>query len=770
MNDKSILLNNFGTKKWFALIIAIILITDLAIFLNIPFLRQILGFLFLTLLPGLLIIQILKLNKIGFTEKFVLSIGLSISFLMFFGLLLNNSSLALGYKSPLSIIPLLISFNLAAIALTFIAYRLNKDAVFSLPNIELSTSEKAFLIVPVIFPALSIFGTYFMNTTNNNIILMFLLFLIPTYVIFICIFNHRFPARIYPLIIFLIGISLILMKALRSTHILGIDAHLEYYFFQTTLNNMYWSVFGHSTLDACLSISLLPTIYQLFINVNPEIFFNVFYILLFSLAPLVVFVISKKYVGDFYGFLASIFFIFQTKFIFAAGSARTIVAILFFGLAMMTLFSDRIAPLKKRFLFIVFLSSCIVSHYSTAYIFFFIILGVFVGMVILPRKYTIKKVVSLTIVVLFFAFIFFWYSQVTETAFNAGACYIENTLTKLNMFFIVESRRDNVQTLFGEGIMQKGIPQKIEFVFTWLTFAFIGIGVITLVRRYKEMSFPELNFRKPDFLKEKFEATYFMIALACSALLVAFVALPFVSTGYGIDRLYAVAITILSVFFVIGGIMLSKHFFFFTKHFLSKERTCAKKETLFAKQKAFMEKCYRSSFGKAFLSKKRFVLKEKQKSSTKNTPQVRAYLIILLVLIPYFLCVTGVTSQMFGVRNAITLNSEGRQYDMLYVHDQESYAAKWLRSNTDEKTRIYTDFFGGLWLSSQGMIRSSIYDPSFIEDKEAIGDGYIFLRYVNVVGGKLLCRNVQWHNLTEYDHLFVERNLAYDNGGSEVWR
>jgi len=43
---------------------------------------------------------------------------------------------------------------------------------------------------------------------------------------------------------------------------------------------------------------------------------------------------------------------------------------------------------------------------------------------------------------------------------------------------------------------------------------------------------------------------------------------------------------------------IAQHFFFFTKHFLSKERTCAKKEYV--------------SFGKAFLPKKRFVLKEKQ--------------------------------------------------------------------------------------------------------------------------------------------------------------
>jgi uncharacterized membrane protein len=46
---------------------------------------------------------------------------------------------------------------------------------------------------------------------------------------------------------------------------------------------------------------------------------------------------------------------------------------------MMTLFNDKIDPLKRRILFIVFMASCMVSHYSTTYIFFFIMLGTFVG-------------------------------------------------------------------------------------------------------------------------------------------------------------------------------------------------------------------------------------------------------------------------------------------------------------------------------------------------------------------------------------------------------
>ena len=722
-----------GIKEFLFLILVFLIATDLAILLNIPFLRQILGFLFLTLLPGLLLLQVLKLNKLGYTEKFVLVVGFSISFLMFFGLLINNLSLGLGYETPLATIPLLLSFNIAFIALAIVGYKLNKSQIFSLTNLNLSTTEKAFLIILVIFPALSIFGMHIMNVTNNNIVLMFMLFLIPTYVVFVCLFNQKFPNRLYPVVIFLISISLLLLLSLRSNHIIGIDTHVEYYLFQTTRDNLHWSILEHSRFDACLSISLLPTIYQSLLNINPEFLFKILYSSLYSISPLVIYILSKRYVGELYGFLASCFFMFQSQFLFTELHSRTNTAILFFALAMMTLFNDKIDPLKKRVLFIVFMASCIVTHYSTTYIFFFIMLGAFAGIEILPKKYSFKKTISLTIVVLFFSMIFFWYSQVTEAAFNDGVSYIKNSLTNLHMFFVLEAKTGGAQAMLGEGIMQKGIPHKIEFVFTWLTFAFVGIGIITLIRRYREMSFSELNFKKPDFLKEKFEVGYFVIVLACFGLMIAIVAFPYL--GYDIRRSYAVAITILSVFFVIGGITLSKHFFFLQK------KTCAKR-----------------------------------KSINQNASQVRAYLIILLVLIPYFLCVTGVMYQIFGVPRAITLNSEGKQYDNMYVHDQESYGAKWLKVHGKDTTIVYTDFWGKYRLVSQAQVSfsSNLIDRRSLLEHRKI-NGYIYLRYYNVVNDKLVGRNESSriftsYNLTEYDDVFVGRNNIYNNGGSEVYR
>lgn len=702
----------FGAKEWFVSVVSMLVLTDLVILLDIPFLRQILGFIILTLLPGLLIIQILKLNKLEVTEKVVLSVGLSISFLMFFGLFINSLSLIIGYKTPLATIPLLISFNIAFVALAIIGYKINEDVPYSIPDLNLTVSEKVFLIIPIFFPALSIFGMHVMNTTNNNIVLMLLIFLISSYVAFVCFFNQKFPERLYPVVIFLISISLLLLLSLRSNHIIGVDTHIEYYFFQTTLNRLHWSVFGHSTLDACLSISLLPTIYKSILNINSEFLFKILYSMIYSISPLVIYILSKKYIGEFYAFLASCFFMFQSVFLWTEYNARTSLAALFFALAMLILFDGKMDIPKKRLLFIIFMASCMVSHYSTTYVFFFIMFGAFIGLKALSKKYAFKKIMSSTIVILFFIMIFLWYSQVTETAFNAGVGFVEDTLDNLNKFFVEEMRAESAQSLL-RGDVEQGIPYKLKFLFTWLTFIFIAIGVFALIRRYREMSFPELNFRKLDFLRHKFEVTYFMLAVICSGLSVVIITLPYISVGYGMERVYSIVITILSVFFVIGGIVLSRHL------------------------------------------------------------KVQAYLIILLVLIPYFLCVTGVTYNIFGVPRSILLNSEGEQFEELYVHDQESFCAKWLKVHSQDKTGVYTDFYGRFGLISQaGFLPNSINRYNLAHHEKI--DGYIYLRYYNVVNAKLVGRDESSgiftsYNLTEYDDVFVERNNIYNNSGSEVY-
>ena len=149
--------------------------------------------------------------------------------------------------------------------------------------------------------------------------------------------------------------------------------------------------------------------------------------------------------------------------------------------------------------------------------------------------------------------------------------------------------------------------------------------------------------------------------------------------------------------------------------------------------------------------------------------KVSAYLIILLVLVPYFFCVTGALCQIFGEPRAIILNSEGRGYDMLYVHDRGSYGATWLSYHREKDVTIYTDFVGDRWLISQGSIAQwSINDRSLLQEDRKI-NGYIYLRYYNVVG-KLLDEGRESHGIVDYQDKFVSKGKIYNNGGSEVWK
>ena len=220
----------------------------------------------------------------------------------------------------------------------------------------------------------------------------------------------------------------------------------------------------------------------------------------------------------------------------------------------------------------------------------------------------------------------------------------------------------------------------------------------------------DIRHKRPDFLKTKFEMEYLLMALACAGLLVIMVVLPFVSTGYGIQRLYFLVTVILSVNFVIGGIVLAKY------------------------------------------------------------TKIKPYLIILLILIPYSMFMTGAMYQIFGASASFILNSEGEGYDHEYVHDSESSGAKWLDMNSEKNSDIYvTDYFGKLKLISQASVWPKRIDSSsFFEHKRRLNKGYTYLYYDNVVNRKFGDKSS--HNMGEYSDMFIGTSKIYGNSGSEVYK
>jgi uncharacterized membrane protein len=511
--------------------------------------------------------------------------------------------------------------------------------------------------------------------------------------------------------------------------------------FVTTLSAERWQILGRGILDSCLSISLLPAVYHSVLNLEPEHLFKILYPVLFSLSPLVVYAIARKYIGGFYAFLVSFFFISQSLFFWTATLARVNLALLFFLLAIMVLFHSNITELSKRTFFIIFAASTIASHYSTSYIFLFILLLTWLVMEIrlimagrektplppenpTPEEKSQKPAalspitalsipfrnrITATTLALFFAVLFIWYAQVTGASFSSAVGFVRESFISLGQFAVVEARAPSVAQAFGQELSYSQVPVTFKFVVNWLTIALIAGGILATIVQYKKVVKVSNVADKPDFLSSKIEGEYFVFSIACCAVLAVSLVFPYISYGYGLGRVYFQIIGILALFFGIGAIALTR-----------------------------------------FL-------------------KLKAHWLMLLILIPFFVGNAGLVDQMFH-RPTPVLNAEGHYYNDYYIHDQDSYAARWLRDNADLKqTRVYADGPGGDRLVSQALIYRGYNTEALFKKDETI-DGYIYLRYTNVVNEELFGPGGKVYSLTEIQDKFIGRSKIYTNGGSEIYR
>lgn len=676
---------NKDSKRYFAILTLILILTDITILLDIPFLRQILGFFCFTTIPGLLILHILKLDKIEFLKKFVLSVGLSIAFLMFSGLLINSFHPYIS--KPLSLFPLLISFNILLIIFAFIAYKRNKDDfdIKDVFNFKLDLKDKLTspLLFPILFPFMAVFGTYLMNTQDNNIILLVMLCLIPVYVVAIVYLNDKIPEATYPVAVLMIGTALTLMYGLRSDNIPVGDISTEYYGFKLSLNNNNWDVSRlYCTVNACLSVTIVPSVYHFLLGMDKYIF-KLVYPLIGSIAPLGAYAIFNKYIDGKYAFLSTFFIMAQFTFITMLGSmARVRIAFLLFVLAMLVFFDDGIDKLHKKILFLVFVVSVIVSHYGTTYIFFILIfLYWFVtNLIIFKLKTNQNNSLKVTAVmaVLFFVLLFFWYGQITVVPFNEATRFIEYNLRNLASLSIESLRSEPI--FFGGS---KQFPYVVTLIIYQISFAVITIGILGLT--------VNLITKGKNIL---FEKDYLLLMLL-SEIIIILLTFTSIYHGYGVDRVFFQFLIFLAPALIMGGENISKLI------------------------------------------------------SRFNPKMDLKLFIIVIVIIAQFFAGTYMVFQICGVHWAEQYNADGIRYDRYYVHDQDIAGARWLNNYKSNKLNVLTDWPGYFIYgqfdfphSRRGMgdietindyaylryenVMSRTIDPYYTEKKDLTEDNYIF--------------------------------------------
>ncbi len=502
-------------------------LTLLAVGLNIFLVRQVFSFVFLTFIPGFLILKLLKIN-LSFLKTILLSLGLSLAFLMFFGLLLNTLLSVMGVLDPLSTFNIVVSVSLVTLLLSALLYKREKPKDFSI-----SIKLPRFAILLLAIPFLTILGSELANVNKNTILLM-LLTVLSMIIVFCVFFKRLLPLKIYPLALFSIAFFLLIGTSLVSNYLLGADVQIETYFATLTYTNSFWDWTIPHAYNGMLSVTVLPVIFSKFMNISIVWVFKLAYPLIYSLVPIGLFLAYRKQTNPIVAFLAVFFFIsIDTFFLQMLGLARQMIAEVFLVLLVLLFVEEKLEISKKRWLFIVFSVGLIVSHYSIAYLFtFLILLSLLLSRFFNRADHKSKPVIVPVTVLGYIAAIFGWNLLVVPAAFNSlwvWVMYVSNEVFEL------------AQTPGIEGLM----PAYLSPLHNVSRYVFLLLqGLIVL-------GFIGLLFRR----NTKFNAEYSVMCMGGMAVLLMSMLIPsFASSGLNITRFYHLSLFFLAPLCITGFI------------------------------------------------------------------------------------------------------------------------------------------------------------------------------------------------------------------------
>ena len=168
----------------------------------------------------------------------------------------------------------------------------------------------------------------------------------------------------YEIPIYLIAVSLLFMFSLRSSYVIGWDVNLEYKVFWLTESRQFWSMANYpDPYNACLSVTILPTIFQYFTKIDGAFVYKILFQCLAGLLSVTLYFIARNFANRFLSFLSAILFMSTVGFFLELPDLnRQEIAYLFFGLRLLTLFHKKITLLMYE---LVITHLCPFGNYRT---------------------------------------------------------------------------------------------------------------------------------------------------------------------------------------------------------------------------------------------------------------------------------------------------------------------------------------------------------------------------------------------------------------------
>lgn len=504
--------------------------------IHIPIMRQAVCFIYLTFLPGVLILKLLGFQKMGATNALLYAVGLSLFFIMLVGLAINFLYPLIGIIRPISVLPLLITMSCIISIFIALCY-INENDYFSLCSVDpkFFTSKEALSIYLALF--LSIFGTYLVNFRESNLLL---LVLIPFEALILSLSLHEIflKKEHYNLLIFIISLSMLFLYSLFSMYITGADIHQEYFFANLVIQNGIWDPSIFHNVNSILSTTMLGPIYSLFCDIDLTWVYKIIYPFIFSLLPVGLYEIYRRQTDEKIALLACFYFISISPFYGEMLSLPRQMIAEFLIMLIIYLFIDSdIDMIRRRSLLIIFALGLIFSHYGLAMI---ILLYFLIAIVIIISMNSIlgyrNNAFTSGFVMIFLISAVSWYLYV-----SGGSVVV--SITNIIQHVYDSFSHEVLQTYSVNFIMRESnsISAKLLKAMYLISQFLIPVGLLRIIFASRFNHKTEIKF-KYEFVVFSFVSMLLMASFFITSW-----------TGMNIHRLYHFVLIFLAPFSVIGG-------------------------------------------------------------------------------------------------------------------------------------------------------------------------------------------------------------------------
>ncbi len=650
--------------------------------ISVPVLTQVCGFIFITFIPGLLLLRILRIHNTGWIECLAYSAGLSLALTMFSSALINFVLPLAGISRPMTLLPLtatLVALTFALILIACFRDSHYQHPVPATPAVKISLPAVCLLVLLLL---LTIVSVQLIDALKNNTLLLACLLAIAAVVI-LTAFNRVIQPAMYPFAIFIIGLGLLYQTTLMSPYLVGSDIYSEYNYYQLVANNGIWDYTIASTVNSCLSITMLAPVYSLLMNIDAVWVFKAVYPLLFALVPVVLYHIFSRPIGRRKAFLAAFFFMAVPTFsLEMIALCRQQVAELFLALFILLLVDRQLRTVPRLILATIFASSIVVSHYATGFI-GFIYMGLFLPFILILKSNWFRSVWSwlsaksgglplaqkhLPVAALwiitgaFFLAGLAWYACIASgvnlgllsSMWNSQTSTVTSTVSSVitsspaapsSGFFDFGARDVLIRTALGLDFFQVSLQGQLFRVFQLTTQLLLILGIGRLIFRPKGLHFT---------------VEYLSLCITSCLLLAGCIFLPGFADLLNTTRMYHLALITLAPFCIVGG------------------------EVIWLAVTALRRKLEYA--GSAI--------------APHPAPAGPGYpvFITLIVLIPYFLFTSGLVYEVTGqeitdsIDTPYSIALSSYRLDLAGVfYQQDGAAAVWLSQNSDNSTALYTD-------------------------------------------------------------------------------